>query len=186
MGRRVKHFRPVSMVLVLSGIYALLYHLFHIEMLKDMVTVSGSGQEVVNLTNIVRNLTSWMGEHYEVVALVQLPFAALGTFLAFRRWGYNYAEHFILNAFITSQSLIVHIVLFPINYALNGKPALKSFSSLENFITLGLMIWVLMQFFNTHKRISVFGRTLLSLLIYSLFYAIVFCGVVAINFYFIK
>ncbi len=174
------------MVLVLSGIYALLYQVFHIEMLKDMVTVSGSGQDFVNLSNILKKLTSWMGEHYEVVALVQLPFAALGTYLAFRRWGYNYVEHFIINAFITSQSLIVHIVLFPFNYALNGKPALKSFSNLENVINLVLMVWVLMQFFNTHKRIWVFGRTLLSLLLYSLFYAAVFCGVVAVNFYFIK
>jgi hypothetical protein len=48
------------------------------------------------------------------------------------------------------------------------------------------MVWVLMQFFNMHKKLSVVGRTLLSLLIYGLFYAIVFCSVVAINFYFIK
>lgn len=185
-GRRVSHFRPISMVLILAGVYALLYHIFHIEMLNGAVKISGSGREFINLGHIVENLTSWMGEHYEVVALLQLPFAALSTYVAFRKWGYNYVEHFILNAFITSQSLIVHIVLFPFNYALNGKPALRDFSNLENIISLGLLVWVLMQFFNTHKKLPVIGRTLLSLVIYGLFYAIIFCSVVAINFYFIK
>ncbi len=185
-GRRVSHFRPVSMVLILAGVYALLYHIFHIEMLKDRVKVSGQGQEFVNLNNIVENLNLWMGEHYELVALIQLPFAALGTYLAFRKWGYNYVEHFILNAFITSQSLIVRIVLFPFNYAFNGTPALKDFSNLEKIINLVLVVWVLLQFFNTRKKFSVLWRTLLSLLIFGLFYAILFCSVVAINFFFIK
>lgn len=185
-GRRVSHFKPISMVLVLSGVYALLYHIFHIEMLKGAVKVSGSGQEFINLNNIVENLILWMGEHYEVIALAQLPFAALGTYLAFRKWRYNYVEHFILNAFITSQNLIVHIVLFPFVYTLNGRPALRDFSNLENLIGIGLLVWVLMQFFNTHKKFSIFWRTVVSLMIYGLFYAIIFCSVVAVNYYFIK
>ncbi|MEO8108977.1 MAG: DUF3667 domain-containing protein [Ginsengibacter sp.] len=185
-GKRVSHFKPISMVLVLSGVYALLYHIFHIEMLKGAVKVSGSGQAFIDLNNIVENVILWMGEHYEVIALAQLPFAAFGTYVAFRKWGYNYVEHFILNAFITSQSLIVHIVLFPFVYALNGSPALRDFSNVENIISLVLLVWVLMQFFNTHKKLSILGRTVVSLIIYSLFYAIIFCSVVAINYYFIK
>ncbi|MEO8416640.1 MAG: DUF3667 domain-containing protein [Ginsengibacter sp.] len=185
-GKRVSHFRPISMVLILAGVYALLYHIFHIGMLKGSVTVSGRGQELINLNNIVENLLLWIGEHYELVALAQLPFAALGTYLAFRKWGYNYVEHFILNAFITAQSLIVRIVLFPFNYAFSGRPALKNFYNLEYIINLGLLVWVLLQFFNTRKKFSILMRTLLSLLIYGLFYAIIFCSVVAVNYFFIQ
>ncbi|MGH2649174.1 MAG: DUF3667 domain-containing protein [Ginsengibacter sp.] len=185
-GRRVSHFRPISMVLVLSGIYALLYHIFHIVMPEDIITISDSGKDFVTLKNILDSTSSWMSEHYEVIALAQLPFAALGTYLAFRKWGYNYVEHFILNAFITSQSLIVHIVLFPFVYILNGTPALNDFSKLENFISLGLVVWILIQFFNNHKKFSVILRTILALVIYILFYAIIFGSVIVTRYSLIK
>ncbi len=182
-GKRVKHFRPVSLVIVLAGIYGLLYHYFHINML-DMVVVSGSGQQYIDIKNILQSLNEWMGEHYAVVALIQLPIAALGTYLAFFKQGYNYIEHFILNAFLTAQSLLVHIVLFPFTYIFNKTPALNIFSGIENIISILLVIWVLMQFFNKQKKAATFWYTLLSFIIYIILYAILFIATAAVIYFF--
>lgn len=143
-------------------------------MLEGMISISGTGQEYTDVQSFLVKLNSWMGEHYAIVALLQLPVAALGTFLAFLNRGYNYVEHFILNAFLTAQSLIMHIVLFPLTYIFNEKPALRTLTIIENVLSIALVVWVLLQFFSGYKKSSTFWRTMLSFIIYTFLYLVLF------------
>src|SRR5208283_4811746 len=45
-GKRVRHFKPISLVLVLAGIYGLLYHFFKINMFSHVIEITGSDASV--------------------------------------------------------------------------------------------------------------------------------------------
>ena len=166
-GKRVKHFKPISLILVLAGIYGFLYHYFHINMLASNVEISGSGEDFVKAKKSLENINEWLSQHYAIVALLQLPIYAVGTYIAFRKSGYNFVEHLVLNAFLTAQRLILHITAFPLFYIFNGSPSLRVIAQLVDLIGFALMIWALVQFFNKKKKWRTFWLAIFSLIIFS-------------------
>ena len=54
-GKRVQHFKPVSLVLILATVYAFLFHYFHINTLGSMITLSGSGKDLIEAQNKLDN-----------------------------------------------------------------------------------------------------------------------------------
>ncbi len=169
-GKRVKHFKPISLILVLAGILGLLSHYFHISMLGQAFQVNGTDSKAEEIRRSFNEFSDWVSGHYSIVSLFLLPVFTLGTFLSFRKKGYNFIEHLVLNAFLTGQRLVVNILLFPFYYLLNGTGDLKGFSDFVN-LGLGLLtFWTLTQFFNTTKKSSVFWRTLLSFIISGIVY----------------
>ena len=64
--------------------------------------------------------------YYNVLILLFLPFISLFTFLFYKKYGYNYAEHFIFNTYVMSfQNLLyfltMPILFFPLRRALSFK-----------------------------------------------------------------
>ncbi|HSY76139.1 MAG TPA: DUF3667 domain-containing protein [Bacteroidia bacterium] len=165
-GKRAKHFRPFSLVLILAGIYGIIYHYFHMNMFENKIVVSGTGKEIDDLRDTVQKVIEWLAEHYEIVALAQLPVYATGTYLAFRKSGYNYVEHLVINAFLTGQRLIVQIVFFPLFYFFRDTKWLGNIEGTTTFIGIILMVWSLIQFFDKQKKWKTFWQTLLSYLIF--------------------
>ena len=173
-GKRVKHFQPISLVLVLAGIYGLLFHFFKINMFENYVVASGSGERVVHINEAIEKMSEWIGQHYSILALLQIPIFTIGTYLCFRKSGYSFAEHLILNTFLIGQRLILHIITFPLYYISNGTPMLTSVDRIINLIGYALAIWTLIQLFkNQSKRIL---RTIFSLLISFLIIFLILTG----------
>jgi hypothetical protein len=169
-GKRVKHFKPISLVIVLAGIYGVLFHYLKVDMLGATIHVNGDDAKSTAIRSILVELNDWVAGHYAVVALVQLPLYALGTFLAFKRQGYNYVEHLVLNAFLTGQRLILHILLFPVLYLFSGTEQLKGFSGMADTMGFGLAIWAMVQFFNKIPKWTAFFKALLSYLIFAVIF----------------
>ena len=162
-GKRVKHFKPISLVLVLAGIYGLLFHFFKIDMFANYVVISGSGEKVNHLNEVIGKTSDWIAQHYSILALLQIPIFTIGTYLCFRKGGYNFVEHLIINTFLVGQRLILHIITFPIYYISSGTPMLIKTDRIINLIGYALAIWTLIQLFkNQRKRIL---KTIFSLLI---------------------
>jgi len=181
-GKRVKHFKPISLVLVLAGIYGILFHFFKIDMFADYIVVSGSGEKVNQLNNVIQRTGEWIAQHYSILALLQIPIFTIGTWLCFKKAGYNFIEHLIINTFLVGQRLILHILTFPLFYFSNGKPMLVTTDRIINLIGYALAIWTLIQLFkNQRKRIlrTIFSLVISFLMIFllligGLFYASVF------------
>ncbi|WP_163396408.1 DUF3667 domain-containing protein [Flavobacterium limi] len=93
-GKRVKHFKPISLVIVLATVYGLLYHSFEI----NLFDTTGSRAPRLN-----SDLNNWMAKHYSWFTLLTIPLYTFGTFIAFKNKGYNYIEYIILNTFKASQ-----------------------------------------------------------------------------------
>lgn len=151
-GKRVKHFKPLSMVLILAGVYGFLSHYFHINILANNIEVNGTGEEADKMRNVVASSGEWLAQHYSLFTLFQVPAFSIGTWLCFKKAGYNFIEHFVINTYLASQRLILRIAVFPLYYAFNNTPGLRTFARITDLIGFVLIFWSLYQLFNNLPR----------------------------------
>ncbi|SDK13420.1 DUF3667 domain-containing protein [Flavobacterium noncentrifugens] len=163
-GKRIKHFQPVSLVILLAVTYGLLYHHFGI----DSSSFAERSESHVNY----ELYNNWISTHYSWVTLATIPFYTIGTVLCFRNHGYNFVELLILNTFKASQRLFLHIATLPllIIYDLNN-PVLKNVVASLFVADILLSIFTDQQFFRTMPTFKVILRSLAS---YLIFWSIVF------------
>ena len=101
-GKRVKHFKPISLVIILATLYGVLRHLFHFSVLDKKAVSEIQGVEY-------ESLNEWILHHYYWIILLSIPMFSIASYLVFRKQGYNFIEHFVLNAYMASQRLICYI-----------------------------------------------------------------------------
>ncbi len=91
-GNRVKHYKPISLAFVLAGVSAFL-SIKSIGLYKMMqATNKLNSQFGDNLMSMTVNYNSFFMLGY-------IPLVALFTKFVFRKWGHNYFEHVVMNAF---------------------------------------------------------------------------------------
>lgn len=163
-GKRIRHFKPLSLVVILATIYGLLSHYFDIKGLDTVaITTTDPTADQLSFKN---NILDWVEKHYALTTLIGLPFYALGSFIAFRKQGYNFIEHLVLNAFLSAQRLFLRIAAFPLLYAFSDTPVSGKLSSALRLVGLLLTIWTYSQFF---QRLSKIKTVLLTLLAYAIY-----------------
>ncbi|HOZ77945.1 MAG TPA: DUF3667 domain-containing protein [Ferruginibacter sp.] len=148
-GKRVKHFKPVSLVLILAGIYGFLSHYFHINLLANNIQIKGSGEKFEEMRKVVASSSEWLASHYSMFSLLQIPVLATGTWLLFKRAGYNFMEHIIIHSFLTGQRLIIRIITFPLFYAFSETSTLRTVARITDLVAFTIAFWSLYQLFKT-------------------------------------
>lgn len=155
-GKRVGHFRPLSLAIILATVYALIYHL------ADIKTASTNDTESLQHLERVMKYYSWY-------ILFAIPIFAFATKIAFKIKRLNFWEIVIFEAFKSSQRLLVHILFLPVFYILSTH---HGFISVANYILLALdfmlILWTNTQFFNHMKLSRVIAKSLLAYLIHTL------------------
>jgi hypothetical protein len=146
-GKRVKHFKPISLVIILAGIWGLLYHYLP----------SSDTHSVAENTTRTTLISKWLRDHYSIAELINMPFYALASFVVFRI--YNYWEHLVINAFLIAQKIVIGILLLPILVSLKDDTAQKIASSMMTFISFLLIFWTNSQLFAVHSKLKVFALT---------------------------
>ncbi|MBO9584570.1 MAG: DUF3667 domain-containing protein [Flavobacterium sp.] len=169
-GKRVRHFKPLSLVVVLAALYGVLYHFFHINMFPK------ADNELIDYNEF----NEWMATHYSWTTIAAIPIYTIGTYVVFRKQGYNYFELFILNTFKASQRLFVQILTFPVLFYLNGTPHIQKFSTVAYIIGLVLIFWTNIQFFNKMSKTKAFFFSILSHIIFLICYFIIAVIILAI------
>lgn len=162
-GKRVQHFEPIGLLIAFAALYAVLYHTFEIDMF------SGLSDNALNEKLDLRSAGNWITDHFSLVTLLFVPVYSIGSFLLFRKQGYNFYEHIYLNTFLASQRLLIRIATFPLLVILDGTENIFLFRDLLILADIILMVWSYTQFFNKVKRIK---AVLLSVLSYAIFYVI--------------
>jgi hypothetical protein len=94
-GKRVRHFKPLSLVIVLATLYGLLYHYF----IHDLFDVKHITTEE-NVASASVNVFQWITDHFAYVSLFVIVNATIASYLVFKKQGYNVAEHLVLNTFL--------------------------------------------------------------------------------------
>jgi len=163
-GKRVKHFKPISLVIILATLYGVLRHLFHFSILdkKAVSEIQGIEYETIN---------EWISHHYYWIILLSIPMFSLASYVVFRKQGYNFIEHIVLNSYMASQRLILRIAIFPITKYFTESENSKLFVDFLMLMDIVLIFWCYITFFNNLSRVKAF---LYSIYSYVLFLVVFF------------
>ena len=164
-GKRVNHYKPLSLVLVLAGVLAILSHHFKVDMdfLVKVTSTTTGGAAPTSKTGFLE-VKDWLDNNFTLVTLLFLPLNGVASFLAFKKYGYNYTEHLVFNAFLTSQKLIIYIVLLPLVVLFKDTHFLIFITSGRNLVVFGMALWTFIQFFTNRSKFKTFLLTLLTYL----------------------
>jgi len=122
-----------------------------------------------------------MATHFSWVTIATIPFYTLGTFIVFRKQGYNFFEFFVLNTFKAAQRLFIQVLTFPVLLYLNKIGHAQWFSTLTYTIGVVLIFWTNIQFFNKISRTRAFFLTLLSHVIFLISFLVVVAIVLVLS-----
>jgi hypothetical protein len=162
-GKRVRHFKPISLVVVLATLYGLLYHYFHIDTFNDV--------QDPNLDFVFFN--EWFATHFSWITIATIPIYTVGTYLVFRNQGYNFVEFFVLNTFKAAQRISVQLLTIPAMIFLNHTLHMQQYTYTMYIIGVILIFWTNIQFFNKISKTKVFFLSILSHFIFLICFFII-------------
>lgn len=169
-GKRVKHFKPLSLVIILATIYALLNHYLHIELIEksdNHLSIRSFGLgfqfeatqgENLPLAGII---SDFIESHFALFQLIFLPFYSAATWLAFRKAGHNYIEHLVINAFLRGQALLIALGLLPFVYFKIFTPEISS--GVFTISQIICFLWAFLQIYSGRKKSWVVLRSILAI-----------------------
>ena len=153
-GQRTRQFRPVSYLLLLMGLSALVMSAFQANLQQAVqaalaaqaaqaAQAAGAGSPPAALMAVVMERYLSIGiKHPSLVQLVLLPLNALVAWQLLRRAGYNYAEVLLANAFVVGTITVLNLAIV-LPALLVGNSAFLLLSLKGAFIvTLVYTLWV--------------------------------------------
>lgn len=181
-GKRAKHFKPLAMVVLLATIYTFLMHYSkYIEITTKLGVVNNDPKIAKQFLNPIK-LTEWVVGHLAIISLATLPIYALSTYVSFRGKKYfNFIQHIVLQAYITSMLLIIRIVFSIIYYFDVSAEAIFAYTTFDFLLGIVINFWVYFQFFDRLNENARIFRTFLSYLFLILFFGcvLIIFGIVA-------
>jgi len=173
--KRFDYAKPFSFLLLTTAIGTLLT-------VKILAYTQGQTETQIHqqfpeeMWSFVQQATDLLSEYYNLYQVSQIPIYALGTYLLFRTVRYNYAEHLILNCYLTAFSTLLFIVVFPIFFI---SPNLMSAFLIPIFI---YQIYFYYRIFQEKLLLSI-GKTILVYLIVSALHGLFTMGTLFAYFY---
>jgi hypothetical protein len=164
-GKRVRHFKPLSLVIVLAALYGLLYHYSIGDVFSVEPTVEGE-----SVIGIYEKFIRWLTDHFAYAALIIILSATISSYLIFKKQGFNLVEHFVLNTYYMGLLMVIALFLLPVLY-LSQKKGHESaiiYTVISQLIYFGLMYWCYAQFFNKLAKLKLLGLTALNFLFMSM------------------
>lgn len=151
-GQRVNHFRPLSLLLIVTGAFAFISSILHIDMMpprdpavsEEVYQMQKSGME------FMAKYMSWV-----YVALV--PSIAGFARLFLRRGGYNYAECLVIAAFITAICNALTLFSLPVVYLYSGTPHIQLITYAISALSIGFATWAYSTLL-VHTGLGLAGR----------------------------
>jgi len=159
-GKRVRHFQPLSFVIVLATFYGLLYHFLIFSRFKSLTEPKG------DITGASGKTITWITDHFAFDCLIMIVNATLVSYVIFKKKKHNLAEHLVLNTYLIGLFLIVSLFLFPVVYIF-GNPATLQYGLIQQALLLVLMCWCYVQFFNNTSKVKIVGLGFITFLIIS-------------------
>jgi hypothetical protein len=162
-GKRVKHFKPLAFLLIVSTIYAFVSHTLDSNPVIESALkgYNDAGKQAGNSYLFI----DWLIGHYAYTSLLLIPISSASSYLVFRKARYNYFQHLVLNAFADGQKTVFYIACVFITYLINKNKPSYTLGSIQLVVGLMLTFWLYFQFFGTIKPTH---RALLILINYAL------------------
>jgi hypothetical protein len=114
-GNRVNHYKPLLLSFLLSGVATFISFKI-LDLMKIMKAYNT--QNGVN-AKYMGDLMTTISSYNSIIMVLMIPLFALTTKVAFKKWGHNYYEHVIINAYIFSYYTLISILfIYPVLYFL--------------------------------------------------------------------
>jgi len=177
-GNRVNHYKPILLVFVLSGLATFLS--FKVLNLKEVMSAYFSQQKINS--NFMLDIVSFMSSYNSILMLLYVPLFALTTKIAFRKWGHNYYEHVVMNAYILSFYTLVSIIfVYPIMFIFRHSPnAFFNLTQISILLVPPILVWFFKEVYKDKslksiiiKVLYVLGLTILGYFIFIIFTVLV-------------
>ncbi len=174
-GKRVKHFKPISLVIILATLYGLLRHLFHFSILDKNAVSEIQGVDY-------ENLNEWISHHYSWIILLSIPMFSVASFVVFRKQGYNFIEHFVLNSYMASQRLIFRIAIFPVIKYFSQSENITLFVDFLMLLDIVFIFWSYITFFQNLSKVKAFLFSIYTYLLFLVvFFIVLLIGILAFD-----
>lgn len=163
-GKRIRHFKPFPFVIVMATLYGLLYHSLIDNIFKIEPITANDG-----IVKAYEKVIRWITDHFAYATLILIFNSTVASYQIFKKSGYNFAEHLVLNTFYRGLTLVIALLAIPILYLLNnsGNELVKNYTFMSQSFDFLLMYWCYAQFFNQISKIRTFVLTLYTSLILS-------------------
>jgi hypothetical protein len=139
-GKRVKHFSPVGLLLFIAGAYGVIA----ISSKLDLTPANEMSEELRTVAHV---LNEWTTHHYAGTQLMILPLMSLASYLLFRKQGYHFFEHLVLNTFITIQKLTIGLCFLPLLIWKQGTEQIQTIINIQLLVGTVFACWAYSQFF---------------------------------------
>ena len=180
-GNRVNHYKPILLAFVLSGIATFITY----KVLGFTEIMAAFYKERNIGTKVIADIMTFFSSYTPLIMLSLIPFFALTTKIAFKKWGNNYYEHIVMNAYVFSYYTLISIFfIYPIMFIFrHSSPAtilaITQYSILLVPIILG---WFFKEIYKDKPVKAVYLKVLvilgLVLLAYILLLVLISIGVV--------
>ena len=181
-GDRVNHYKPILLVFVLSGVSTFLS--FKVLHLNEVMADYFSRQHMNS--KLMADMMSFMSSYNSILMLLLIPAFALTTKLAFRKWGHNYYEHIVMNAYILSFYTLASIVLvYPIMFVFRHSPnVFFNITQVSFLLVPAILVWFFKGFYKEKPLKSIILRVLgvLFLTLLGYFFLIIMAAIIGIVF----
>ncbi|GAB3839904.1 DUF3667 domain-containing protein [Hymenobacter jeollabukensis] len=151
-GQRVNYFRPLALVLLVTGFYSFLATVLHISPLPPRP--ADMPQQVYEMQMLYAGTIS---KHISWIYVGMTPLLAAFMRLCMRRSRFNYAECLVAVAFVISASNFISVLFLPVLYAFNGTPQIQLVTTALSLTAFGYQTWAYSTLLR-HTSLSAFGR----------------------------
>lgn len=164
VGKRVKYFNPVSyfaFALTLSGLYFYLIQKGFIDYSKMMdATVASYNDEAQK--EMALKINSYIAEYSNLMAVLFIPVYVLFSKILFAKYKkYNWAEHFIMNLYLYSESAIITTIVLLFS-AINS----------QLIVTVNMLMLVFQMAYFTYAFKKIFELSWKAMLLRILFFVL--------------
>lgn len=178
-GKRKNHIKPIAYALTLSTIYFLISQILDTQTFFDDVLTGWTNRTDETETGRKQlAIMTWFAKNYTYTMLLLLPLYSLSSYLLFFKSGFNYMEHFILNAYITGQQAIFYSLAATLSLGIKNGDVI---SNVALIISISYTLYVYWQFFSDKNKFGLILRVLsiyiVNLILLSLLFVVVFLAI---------
>ena len=150
-GITIPYYHPFRFIFLMLSISVILMTFTGIyDYIQGDFSESFTGQRIPETTQI---LIGVMNSYMNILISLSVPILAFGSWLFFRKQGYNYAEHLIITSYAYGLTVFLGVIFIPIYYI--SKNLYVALSSLSLLISISFFIYVYISLFKGNVVLTI-------------------------------
>lgn len=140
-GKRIHHIRPFTYLIIVTGVYILLYNFLNLHLFQ----IESNEEKSKNLGNIII-------KYFSEIQFLFMFIATIFSALFFGLKKYNFFEYIIIHTYLTSQRMLISSFSLPILYFVKSANAIKIVNNIIYAVGVVYMTWAFLYLFKDNKK----------------------------------